>query len=547
MFGPRQTWLLALGVMVVAAAASVPFRHLWEPDEPRYCQSAREMIASGDWILPHLNGQPYGHKPPLFMWLVAAGRLAGLGWTAAGVLPSLLPFLTLVLVMPRMARDMGLARPTGELAGAFLAASLLAAVMALAARMDTLFAVLLTLALWLTGRLLWPGGGVKRRDHLLLWIVLALATLTKGPVALVLFAFTVAITALVATPRPRLAPLLRGPGPAVALLLLLAWVAAAGLRGGPDFLHEILIRQSTGRTVDSFAHKRPFYYHLMTYPVTGLPFAFVSLFAAFLALRRRSSHPTILLAAAMVAVLGFFSVISGKLVVYLLPLFPAAALLAADAVASERRGVRSGLWLGSVGMTLVGTGVAVAPWLRPELAPVKGPLLIAGGVVTTLAAAAAAALIRRQETLVVAVRLATAGLAVPFAVFPIATRALDRTMHLATVAAAVKEMEPNASDGFVFRMNVSGPSLYGERIFRKLRTPEELAAVLSSGRVVITEEKSWRRIGGKLAGLAVRATVFEFRTGPVFVLRAATAADSAATPPSSSAADPPLPTTPSGP
>jgi len=547
MLGPRRTWLLSLGVMVVAAATTVPFRHLWEPDEPRYCQSAREMIASGDWILPRLNGQPYGHKPPLFMWLVAAGRLTGLGWTAAGVLPSLLPFLALVLVMPRMARDLGLPRSTGELAGAFLAASLLAAVMALAARMDTLFAVLLTLAFWLTARLLWPVEGVTRRDHLLLWIVLALATLTKGPVALVLLALTVTITTLVVKPRPHLAPLFRGPGPVVALLLLLAWVVAAGLHGGPDYLHEILIRQSTGRAVDSFAHKKPFYYHLMTYPVTGLPFAPVSLFTAAFALRRRNSHPTTLLAAAVVAVLGFFSVISGKLVVYLLPLFPAAALLAADAVLGQRRGVRSGLWLGSAGMTLVGAGVAVAPWLRHELDSVKGPLLVAGGVVTALAAAAAAGLIRRQEPLVVAVRLTMAGLVIPLAVFPLAARALDPTMHLATVAAAVKKMEPEASDGFVFRMNVSGPSLYAERIFRKLRTPEELAAVLRSGRVVITEEKSWQRIGGALPGLTTRATVFPFRTGPVFILRAAPGVDTQEPPPTSPATDPPLPTPPTGP
>lgn len=517
----RRVWILALATMVAAGALTIPARQLWEPDEPRYCESAREMLASGDWVLPRLNGELYGHKPPIFMWLVAVGRLAGLNWTAAGVLPSLLPFLALLLVFPVMARGWGLSRPTGELAAALLSSTLLAMVMALGARMDTLLAVLFTVSLWLAARLLFSPSTAQRLAATALWVVLALATLTKGPVVLALFGLTVVVTWVVAQPRPPLRALFLAPGPWVGVAVVFAWLIPAGLRGGPDFLHEILIRQSAGRMVESFAHSKPFYYHLVSYPITGLPFAVVALLAALHTLRRRDSAGATLLAATVVVVLGFFSLLSGKLVIYLLPMFPAAALLAAEAIIIQGRGVRAGLYWGATGMLVVGIGVASAPWLRAELQPVAGILVAAGVAVGACAATALISLMWRRPALQAAGYLVAAGLLLPAVVFPAAVRALNPTMHLEAVARVVQELEPHAGDGFVFRMNVSGPSLYTERIFRKLRTPEELEEKLRAGRAVIVEEKIWRRVSSQFTHLPLRATVFQFRTGPLFVLRAA--------------------------
>ena len=520
MTAPRHLWLLAVAALATAAATTVFYRHLWEPDEPRYCQSASEMIESGEWLLPRLHGQPYGHKPPVFMWLVAAGRLAGLSWTPAGVFPSLVPFVVLLLLMPAMARGFGLSRSAGQLAAAFLAASPLAAIMALAARMDTLLEVFFTLSLWLTARLLWPSGPPSPAARWALWVTLAVATLTKGPVVLVLFALTIGLTCLVARPRPRVGPIFSGFGPLAGVGVLLAWLVPAGLRGGPAYLQEILVRQSVGRMVDSFAHQKPFYYHLVTYPATGLPFAVLALMVAFTTLRGRRSQPHILLASAMVAVLGFFSLLSGKLVIYLLPLFPAAALLAAEAAVTGRGPLRAGLGAGAVGMMLMGTAVGLSPFFRAELGDYLAPLAVAGGAIVACGLWALWGVRRRRNPITVASRLTLAGVILPAVVFPIATRALDPTMHLATVAAAVVQMEPDVNDGFVFRMNVSGPSLYTGRVFRKVSSVEDLGSLLLAGRAIIVEEKIWRRVDSALSHLTIRKTVFNFRTGPVFVLRA---------------------------
>src|SRR5581483_2308040 len=63
---------------------------LWDPDEARYAEIAREMLARGDWLIPHLNYVPYVEKPPLLYWLTALSfRLFGLSEFAARLTPAL--------------------------------------------------------------------------------------------------------------------------------------------------------------------------------------------------------------------------------------------------------------------------------------------------------------------------------------------------------------------------------------------------------------------------------------------------------------------------
>ena len=72
---------------------------LWNPDEPRYAEVAREMVKGGDWILLHLNGRIYPDKPPLFFWLIAFSSFLWQGFSSFSVrFPSAL-FGTLTVLL----------------------------------------------------------------------------------------------------------------------------------------------------------------------------------------------------------------------------------------------------------------------------------------------------------------------------------------------------------------------------------------------------------------------------------------------------------------
>ena len=81
-------WLLALALLLIATG--IGLRDPWPPDEPRFALVARDMAATGDWLLPRVGGQPYADKPPLFFWLLASGLEATRSLRIAFLLPSFL-------------------------------------------------------------------------------------------------------------------------------------------------------------------------------------------------------------------------------------------------------------------------------------------------------------------------------------------------------------------------------------------------------------------------------------------------------------------------
>lgn len=75
---PRRDELLLAALALAVFLPGIAARDLWNPDEPRYAEVAREMLERGDWLVPHLNGQVYSEKPPLQLWAIAAfGLLRG--------------------------------------------------------------------------------------------------------------------------------------------------------------------------------------------------------------------------------------------------------------------------------------------------------------------------------------------------------------------------------------------------------------------------------------------------------------------------------------
>ena len=95
----NRWWILAAGAFTVLWFAMLFGRPLYDPDEGRYAEIPREMLAGGDWIIPHLNGFIYLEKPPLQYWMTALS-FACCGETegSARLYTGLCGYLTLLLV-----------------------------------------------------------------------------------------------------------------------------------------------------------------------------------------------------------------------------------------------------------------------------------------------------------------------------------------------------------------------------------------------------------------------------------------------------------------
>lgn len=247
-------------------------RPLLPLDELRALSVGWEMWSSGDFLVPHLNGVPYSHKPPLLYWLMHAG------WAVFGVnewWPRLIvPFcaLTAILLTVQLARELWPDDPQpARIAPWILCGSLGWIVFSQMLMFDvlmTVFVLIAAIGMWRAAY----GGNVASFAAIAVGIGGGL--LSKGPVALV-FILTPALLAPLWSSQVRSRAGYWYP----ALLLSLAggaamaglWALPAARAGGEAYAAAIFWGQTAGRVEDSFAHARSWWSYLVFLPVLLLP------------------------------------------------------------------------------------------------------------------------------------------------------------------------------------------------------------------------------------------------------------------------------------
>jgi 4-amino-4-deoxy-L-arabinose transferase-like glycosyltransferase len=354
----RQTGMVMLLVCLLLGLLLFVWRlgstGLVDETPPLFAASARAMAETGDWLVPQVNGLPRYDKPPLVYWLMAlVHRLPGqnrwdpLGSWAAG-LPSALATVGLMLLLadtvrrwPQAADGRGGVLPTGLptlvpplVAALAFALSPLVLLWGRIGVSDALFTATLATSLVLC----WRSYADPRCRWWFPWPVLALAVLTKGPVALVLVALTLLLFGLLqadgSTLRRRLRPL---TGLALASLLSLPWYGLTLLREGRPFWDSFFGYHNLQRfTAVVNHHLQPWWFFGPILVVASLPVTPLLLLGLARALGPRPLRPQPVAPGAslnrfaacwVVAVLAFFTIAATKLPSYWLPATPAAGLL----------------------------------------------------------------------------------------------------------------------------------------------------------------------------------------------------------------------------
>jgi len=326
--------LLALGALLLFPLLGKG--GLTDPDESAYAESVREMARHHDWLVPQLYGQPILHKPILIYWVLGASfRLLGQSELAAR-LPSVLAALALLLVVWRLGRLVHRNDDAALVGSLVLACSLEFVLMGRAAVTDMILTLWCTLAV-----LCYLEASRGARSRLLPLagaVALGLAVLTKAPVGLLVPAL--ALGSYLLASREWKSVLAWRPFSSVAMVaaVSLPWYGIIALKR-PDLLKGFVLGGNLGRFLRPEHRSEPALYYLVVLLIGFLPWsAFLpgAMGRAFLSWMRKEQHavPRMFPALWLVALTVFFTLAASKLPSYILPAFPAAALLAADPLAA---------------------------------------------------------------------------------------------------------------------------------------------------------------------------------------------------------------------
>jgi 4-amino-4-deoxy-L-arabinose transferase-like glycosyltransferase len=400
---PRWTRLREAAVLVAVALtlnlAGNGRTSLWDRDEPRYATCVREMRASGNLIQPTYNGEPRYQKPVLIYWLMLAGTaLAGDNPFGARLVSALAGTASCLLAWILARRMLG--RRPAFLAGLMLAtAPLMVAESKLATTDATLafFILVCQAALWELGRAAPPLDKVVVRTRLIsaavprsliaaiFWTALALATLTKGPVAPAWIATAALASWWWGGPSACWRRLEWRRGLTLFAILTLPWYLAIGILSRGAFYREAIGFQIIERMVTGLEEHVGFPgFYVVTSLLTLHPWSALLPAALLAAWFKRRSDPALgFLLGWVVGPLVLLECMRTKLVHYYLPAAPACAMLAAwlverlsEAEVNLRRWPLGRISLGlltgiGIGLTVaLLAGVMVVPW------PLRWPALV---------------------------------------------------------------------------------------------------------------------------------------------------------------------------
>jgi 4-amino-4-deoxy-L-arabinose transferase-like glycosyltransferase len=509
---PLTDWLALAGFCAFLFFFRLSSFGLIGPDEPRYAQVAREMLARHDWITPTLDGSPWLEKPVLYYWqAMLAYKLFDVSdW--ASRLPSALDASLMIIAVYLFLRRF---RPGFQLDEALIVASTAGIIgFARAASTDMALAATFTISLIAWYAYFESGSKLYLATS---YCFLALATLAKGPVAPLLAVMVISIFAGCKRDYRLLARSLWIPGILLFCILTLPWYVAVQVHN-PEFFRSFILEQNFARYgTNLYRHEQPFWYYL---PVILLGLVPWTMFAAsamlenirkFWAQRAEFSESgealNIFLVIWILVPIAFFSISRSKLPGYILPALPAGGLLLAEYLKIRvTADVRPKLPLILSHAVLAALIIVPAlllpylvfqhrlPWGRTMAIPVAFAITLAGGIVLTLRNRAGLRMLRFVTLIPVLLSMA--------AVLKIGAPVLDSTLSARPLANEIARMENMPLPLAVFR--VSRETQYGLQFYRNQTVSRyDLGEIPTGEHLLVAPEGMQTAIAKNVAGRRV--------------------------------------------
>jgi 4-amino-4-deoxy-L-arabinose transferase-like glycosyltransferase len=380
----NHPWLTLTVAVLAQTWFALNNRALWFSDEVRYADAYQNLAAHGKWMVLALNGQAYPDKPPVYFWFLwLLDKLTPLDPPAVFFLGAACSGLFFLFAAHCLARTLRFDKTTSLASSLILVSTFMVAALLHYSRMDLMFAGLIILSHAAFYRAYtgkdegwWPVWG---------FVLAGAATLVKGPLGFLFPLVNIALFLLFKGEIKRFASRRTGLGLLAMLGMLAAWVAGVIAAEGPGFLvNTVLGKQILERATHTFHHKEPFWWYFAAFPLAWMPWT-MALFAApvhrLLSVSfwgtlwggRRQAGPRTMLWIMFAATFIFLSSLSGKVFIYVLPMFPPLAILIADALRTMNEARARRLWtlVGSLWI-VIGAVLLLAGDLIPLPVPVRG-------------------------------------------------------------------------------------------------------------------------------------------------------------------------------
>ncbi len=343
-----RPWLGLFAVLVLIYFGSSWMRPLGTPDEPRYTEIPREMISSGDWLAPRLNGVLYFYKPPLFYWLEAFSyKVGGLNRLVLRFWPAFFALASCGICYWAGKRLFN--RESGWWAALVLGTALIHFSLSQMIILDMAVSFFMSAALlcYLVA-IRQPRGPDRRWCFWSFYALIALAVMTKGLMAIALPGAIIFLWFLLLNQWKQLRHLYLFSGGLIFLLIALPWHVLVA-REHSEWFDFYIIHEHFERYLSNVSHRgQPFWFFFVILPVGMIPWIFFLPAALKETLkggwkRRKENQEAWFLVIWSVFILLFFSISKSKLVPYILPALPPLAILIGTYLASLKNAGESGL------------------------------------------------------------------------------------------------------------------------------------------------------------------------------------------------------------